>query len=41
MLSFTVRTSFAVMGNYGIREAFSFDEDFSKVGFEVVLGRQC
>ena len=40
MLSFTDCTSFAVMGKYGIREAFSFDEDFSKVGFEVVPGRK-
>jgi predicted nucleic acid-binding protein len=40
VLSFTDCTSFAVMEKYGIREAFTFDEDFSKVGFEVVPRRK-
>ena len=39
MLSFTDCSSFAVMEKYGIRQAFAFDEDFSKVGYEIVPGR--
>ncbi len=37
--SFTDCTSFAVMRKYGIREAFTFDGDFTKIGFEVVPRR--
>jgi predicted nucleic acid-binding protein len=32
-LSFTDCTSFVVMEKFGIREAFTFDDDFRKVGF--------
>lgn len=32
-LSFTDCTSFATMKRYGIEEAFTFDDDFRKVGF--------
>jgi len=39
-LSFTDCTSFAAMRKYGIREAFTFDEDFSKAGFEIVPRRK-
>lgn len=38
-LSFTDCTSFAVMRKYGIREAFTFDEDFEKVGFAALPRR--
>lgn len=31
--SFTDCTSFAVMQKYGLREAYTFDEDFQKAGF--------
>jgi predicted nucleic acid-binding protein len=35
-LSYTDCTSFAVMGRLGINKVATFDEDFSKVGFEIV-----
>jgi len=35
-LSFTDCTSFALMKHLGIKKAFSFDDDFAKVGFEIV-----
>ena len=37
-LSFTDATSFAVMERYGLAEAFTFDQDFSKAGFTVLPG---
>src|SRR5262245_55682048 len=40
MLSFTDCTSFAVMGKFSLREVFTFDDDFSKVGFEIVPSRK-
>jgi len=39
-LSFTDCTSFAVMGKYGVREAFTFDENFAKVGFVTLPHRK-
>ena len=39
-LSFTDCTSFAVMGKYGLREAFTFDDDFAKVGFGTLPHRK-
>jgi predicted nucleic acid-binding protein len=39
-LSFTDCTSFAVMGKYGIREAFTFDDDFAKLGFGTLPRRK-
>lgn len=36
-LSFTDCTSFALMKHLGIKKAFAFDDDFAKVGFEIVL----
>lgn len=38
-LSFTDCTSFAMMEKYGIGEAFTFDEDFKRVGFTTVPRR--
>lgn len=35
LLSFTDCTSFAVMRAHKIAQAFTFDDDFSKVGFEI------
>src|SRR6185503_14039828 len=35
-LSFTDATSFAVMESYGLKEAFTFDRDFSRAGFTVL-----
>lgn len=35
-LSFTDCTSFAAMKKKGIEKAFSFDEDFERMGFEVL-----
>lgn len=37
-LSFVDCTSFAVMRRRGIRKAFTFDQDFAAMGFEVVPG---
>jgi hypothetical protein len=35
-LSFTDCTSFAIMSKEGIDKAFSFDEDFERVGFKLL-----
>ena len=35
-LSFTDATSFAVMETFGLTEALTFDQDFSKAGFKVL-----
>ena len=35
-LSFTDCTSFALMKKLGIKRAFTFDDNFAKVGFEIV-----
>ena len=37
-LSFTDCTSFEVMDKFGIKEAFTFDADFRKAGFQVLPG---
>ena len=38
-LSLTDCTSFAVMEKFYIKEAFTFDEDFSKAGFSILPGK--
>lgn len=35
-LSFTDCTSFAFMARHGLSSAFTFDQDFKKMGFEIV-----
>jgi predicted nucleic acid-binding protein len=35
-LSFTDCTSFVLMQKFGLKRAFAFDDDFRKVGFEMV-----
>ena len=38
-LSFTDCTSFAVMDRFGISEAFTFDDDFKKIGYMTIPQR--
>jgi len=38
-LSFTDATSIAVMKTYGLKEAFSFDDDFRRLGFTLLPQR--